>query len=206
MEDIKLLPPMERPREKMQHSGPASLSDREVLALLIGSGNKDVPLSAICGRLLEGARLKDIAAMDMDTLCRFKGIGPAKATVLLAAGEFSRRLLPSGQTLTDEQAIYHYLRPGFEKAQQLQYVLLLISARREPLAFAEAGSVLPDIAWVTGLAAEAGAKRILLARNGWPAFSNAEGRYLKELEAAAAVLGIVCGGLMAVGAERFKMM
>jgi DNA repair protein RadC len=206
MEDIKLLPPMERPREKLQLNGPSSLSDAEILAILIGSGNKNVPLSAICERLLEGARLKDIAAMDMETLCRYKGIGPAKATMLLATGEFSRRLLPGARSLTDEQAIYHYLRPAFEKAQQLQYVLLLISAGRELLAFAEAGSVLPDIAWVTGLAAEAGAKRVLLARNGWPAFSNAEGRYLKELEAAAAVLGMVSGGLMAVGPERFKMM
>lgn len=204
MERIKSLPLMERPREKLQYHGAKSLSDRELLAILLGSGTPKVPLHQICENLLKDFQLADIGQMDMDALCRFKGIGPAKATMLLAAAEFNRRLQP-GQILQTAQCCYEFLRSLLEKQSQLQYILLLISARQELLAFSEAGSVLPDIARITRLATEAGAARILLGRNGWPAFSNAESRYVLELRAACAALHIVCEGLMAVGPERFKM-
>ncbi|WP_448698105.1 hypothetical protein ACFGVR_14885 [Mucilaginibacter sp. AW1-3] len=154
--------------------------------------------------MLAEHELRDIVAMDMDELCRFKGIGPAKATILLAAAEFTRRLRP-GHVLRTEQDRYEYLRTLLDNQSQLQYILLLISSRKELLAFSEAGSVLPDIAWITQLATEAAAARVLLGRDGWLAFSNAEGRYLVELRAACAALNVVCDGLMAVGREHFKM-
>jgi len=205
MEKIKNLPPMERPREKLQYQGVAALSDEELLAIFLGSGTPKVPLNQICANLLGGYQMADIAGMDLKTLCGFKGIGPAKATILLAVNEFCRRTQQSRQLLKDEQACYDVLRPLLIAADQLQYILLLISSGRQVLAFCEAGSVLPDIGWIMKLACKAGAARILLARNGWPAFSNAESRYLSELQAASAALGIVCEGLMAVGPERFKM-
>jgi DNA repair protein RadC len=204
MEQIKSMPPMERPREKLQHQGAQSLSDQEILAILLGSGTPKVPLHVICENLLKGFGLAGIGQMDMDTLCQFKGIGPAKATILLAAAEFTRRM-QGGQILPTAQHCYAYLRALLEKQSQLQYIVLLISGREELLAFSEAGCVLPDIAWITGLGTEAGAVRILPGRNGWPAFSNAESRYLTELRAACAALHIRCEGLMAVGPERFKM-
>jgi len=114
-------------------------------------------------------------------------------------------LRPSSLLLSDEHACAIYLRPLLLKETQLQYILLLLSESRELLAFSEAGCVLPDVGWITGLAVEAGAGRLMLGRNGWPAFSNAEGRYLAELRAACAALGLECEGLMAVGPERFKM-
>jgi DNA repair protein RadC len=204
MEQIKSLPPMERPREKLQYQGAQSLSDQELLAILLGSGTSKVPLHLICENLLKDCDLADIGQMDMAALCQFKGIGPAKATILLAAAEFTRRMQP-GQLLRTEQDCYAYLRTLLEKQSQLQYILLLISARKELLAFCETGSVLPDIARITQLATNAGAVRILLGRNGWPAFSNTESRYLVDLRAACTALNIVCEGLMAVGPEHFKM-
>ena len=204
MEQIKSIPLMERPREKLRYQGAQSLTDQEILAILLGSGTPKVPLHLICENLLKDYQLNDIGQMDMEALCRFKGIGPAKATILLAAAEFTRRL-HSGQILPTAQHCYEYLHTLLQKQNQLQYILLLISARKELLAFAEAGSVLPDIAWITKLATEAGAVRILLGRNGWPAFCNAENRYLTDLRSACSALGILCDGLMAVGTERFKM-
>ncbi|MGF7077727.1 UPF0758 domain-containing protein [Mucilaginibacter sp. UYCu711] len=111
MENIKSLPPMERPREKLQFNGAASLTDSELLAILLRSGTPKVPLHLICETLLQQNDIVAVASMDMDKLCEFKGIGPAKATIILAATEFSRRLQPKGQYLPDEQACYAYLRP-----------------------------------------------------------------------------------------------
>lgn len=162
MENIKELPPMERPREKLQFNGAHSLSDEELLAILLGSGTPKVPLHMICASLLRDHQLADVACMDMDSLCTLRGIGPAKATVLLATAEFSRRVHSTGQLLADEQACCAYLRPLLAGATQLQYILVLLSSGRELLAFSEAGSFLPDIGWITALAAKAGACRILL--------------------------------------------
>jgi DNA repair protein RadC len=204
MEKIKDLSPLERPREKLIEHGVKVLRDDELLAVLLGSGTPKYPLHEICGNLIKHD-LSTIAQMDLKALCEFKGIGPAKATILLAAAECCRRVQSDRQSLLDERACYAYLRPMLAQQTQLQYILLLVSSGRELLAFSEAGSVLPDIGKITGLAVEAGAGRLLLARNGWPAFSNAESRYLVELRAACAALDIVCDGLMAVGPERFKM-
>jgi DNA repair protein RadC len=203
MEKIKDMPRCERPREKLQLKGAATLTDAELIALLLGSGTPTVPLHQICATLLGDHNLPEIAAMDMATLCQIKGIGPAKATILLAAAEYCRRI--KNIKIIDEQGAYGQFKILLASAMQLQYFLLLISAGRELLAFAEAGGALPDIAWVTELASKAGASRIMLGRNGWPAFSNLEGEYLLNLKAACAALNIVCDGLMAVGPDRFKM-
>lgn len=205
MEAIKLLPPMERPREKLRFNGAAALTDSELLAILLGSGTPQVPLHKICETLLRENNIAEVAGMDMAALCQFKGIGPAKATIILAVTEFSRRLQPKGQSLPNDQACYLLLRPLLEQETQLYYILLLISAGRELLAFCEAGSVSPDISWITNLAIKAGASRILLSRNAWLVFSATESRYLQDLRAACAALSIICQGLMAVGPERFKM-
>lgn len=186
------------------YQGAQTLSDEELFAVLLGSGTPKYPLHEICGNLARH-ELQAIAQMDLKALCAFKGIGPAKATVLLAAAEYCRRTNDSRTMVRDEQACYKILRPLLARATELQYILLLVSSRRELLAFSEVGTVLPDITKITQLAIDAGAKRIVLARNGWPAFSNAECRYLCELQAACAALGILCEGLMAVGPERFKM-
>lgn len=204
MEKIKDLSPLERPREKLIAHGVTLLADEEILAILLGSGTPKYPLHEICKNLMRHD-LSAIAQMDLKGLCAFKGIGPAKATILLAAAEYCRRAQSNRHLLMCERAYYEFLQPILAQEVQLQYILLLISAGRELLAFSEAGSVLPDIAKVTGLAVEAGAGRLLLARNGWPAFSNAESRYLLELRAACGALNVVCEGLMAVGPERFKM-
>jgi DNA repair protein RadC len=205
MENIKELPLLERPREKLIDQGAGALDDEELLAVLLGSGTPKYPLNSICSSLMWYG-LAAIAQMDLKALCAFKGIGPAKAAILLAAAEYCRRAQSNRQLLKDERACCAYLRPILAQQTQLQYILLLISPGRELLAFSEAGSVLPDIVYITALAMEAGAGRLLLARNGWPAFSNTESRYLSELRAACVALGIVCNGLMAVGPERFKMM
>jgi DNA repair protein RadC len=206
MEDIKGLPPMERPREKLSHRGPQALSDAELLAILFGSGTRGVPVSEICDNLLRQVRWSAIAGIDADTLCKVKGIGEAKAMILLAVVELSRRLnKPAPVRLKDAAALYGVIWPLFEQAAELRYMLVLLTAERELLATADAGIVLPEITWVTSLALEAGAKKIVLGRNGWLTFSNAEGRYAGQLKAAAGALGLVFEGLMAVGPERFKM-
>ncbi len=80
------------PREKLARSGASSLSDRELLALLIGSGNRQQPVGAIA-EALQGLLDRSNAAVSAEDLTQIPGIGTAKAAVIAAALEYTRRRL-----------------------------------------------------------------------------------------------------------------
>lgn len=92
--NIKDLPLDERPREKMMVQGPAALSDAELLAILIGSGNSEETAVGLMQRVLKDCQgsLNTLGRMTMnDLMSRYKGIGEAKAITLLAACELGSR-------------------------------------------------------------------------------------------------------------------
>ena len=91
---IKSLPLDERPREKMMAQGAAALSDAELLAILIGSGNAEETAVGLMQRVLQDCKgsLNTLGRMTTDELVRrYKGIGEAKAITLLAACELGSR-------------------------------------------------------------------------------------------------------------------
>lgn len=84
----------DRPREKMQLKGIASLSDAELLAILIGSGNQEETAVQLSQRILYAANnnlnaLGKLSIKDLTTC--FKGIGTAKAITIIAALELGKR-------------------------------------------------------------------------------------------------------------------
>jgi DNA repair protein RadC len=84
----------DRPREKMLKKGTQSLSDAELLAILIGSGNKDESAVELSRRILRECKdnLNELAQLTISDLCkRFKGIGEAKAITIKAALELGKR-------------------------------------------------------------------------------------------------------------------
>ena len=91
---MKDLPETERPREKLITYGAASLSNAELLAILLGSGTRSQSavshaesiLAADCSGILF---LNDCTP---EELCSIEGVGPAKAAALIAAAELGRRL------------------------------------------------------------------------------------------------------------------
>lgn len=90
---IKDYPQEERPRERFIQSGPESLSNHELLALLLRTGTKEESVLQLANRLLnhfEGLRLLKEATLDEMT--QIKGIGMAKAVQVLAAVEIGRRI------------------------------------------------------------------------------------------------------------------
>ncbi len=84
----------DRPREKMLHKGVQSLSDAELLAILIGSGNRDESAVELSRRILQDSHnnINLLAQLSISDLCKsFKGIGEAKAITIIAALEFGKR-------------------------------------------------------------------------------------------------------------------
>ena len=100
---IKELPSYERPRERLRESGPAALSNSELLAIILRTGTVSENVLSFAGRLLTRfGGLAGLARASFSELCAERGMGEAKAAQLKAALELGRRLV---STQPDERAV-----------------------------------------------------------------------------------------------------
>lgn len=92
MKKIKELPEFSRPREKLKEKGAQSLSDTELIALILGSGSRGQDVMAIASK---AARMiaKHKGSISLEMLTDIEGIGLAKAAQILAGFELSRRYI-----------------------------------------------------------------------------------------------------------------
>ena len=83
----------DQPREKLRDKGPQSLSNAELLAILIGSGSQKESAVDLMKRLLADCNnnLNTLGKMTIRELCQYNGIGEAKAITILAACELGKR-------------------------------------------------------------------------------------------------------------------
>ena len=107
----------DRPREKMMLHGVSALSNAELLAILIGSGNTEDSAVELMRKVLNDYHnnLSELGKASIDELCRFKGIGPAKAITILAASELGKRRKEEGveerRTILSSKDVYECLYP-----------------------------------------------------------------------------------------------
>lgn len=90
------LPEDERPRERLARHGASALSNRELLALLVGTGSRRASALDVAGELL-GSGLRGLAARSLHDLEGERDLGRAKATRVLAALELGARLASEGR-------------------------------------------------------------------------------------------------------------
>lgn len=92
--NIRRLPDREKPREKLLRSGKESLSNTELLAILIGSGTRNRSAMELAAEILALHRsgIKYLAECRPEELTKVKGIGIAKSCEVLAAAELGRRI------------------------------------------------------------------------------------------------------------------
>jgi len=83
----------DRPREKLALKGRSSLSDAELLAIIMGSGNREESAVELAKRILNSAsnNWNELAKYSIQDLCKFKGVGEAKAISIITALEIGRR-------------------------------------------------------------------------------------------------------------------
>jgi DNA repair protein RadC len=91
--NIKDWNPEDRPREKLLLKGTASLSDAELIAILIGSGTANLSAVEVSKKVLlqGGNNINILAKLTIKDLMKVKGIGEAKAITIVAALELGRR-------------------------------------------------------------------------------------------------------------------
>ncbi len=83
----------DRPREKLLHKGKSVLTDAELIAILLGSGSRDMSAVELARHILSSYDndLNKIGKLGITDLIKFKGIGEAKAISIIAALELGRR-------------------------------------------------------------------------------------------------------------------
>jgi len=107
----------DRPREKLLQKGVQSLSDAEIIALLIGSGTKNESAVDLSKKVLKYAdnNLNALGKLGIAELTKLKGIGEAKAITILAALELGRRRKISEiiekQKITQSKDIFELFQP-----------------------------------------------------------------------------------------------
>ena len=90
---IKEWAPDDQPREKMMAKGKAALSNAELIAILIGSGNSELSAVELSRSILDSVSndLIALSNLTLDDLMQHKGIGEAKAITIMAALELGKR-------------------------------------------------------------------------------------------------------------------
>jgi len=83
----------DRPREKLLKKGKVALTDAELVAILLGSGSRNESAVSLAKRILNSAEnsIYKLAKMSVEDLCKFDGVGSAKAIAVIAALELARR-------------------------------------------------------------------------------------------------------------------
>lgn len=122
----------DRPREKMMQKGPEALSNAELLAILIGSGNSKETAVDLMKRLLHDNKdnLAMLGKMSVSELMKYNGIGEAKAITIIAACELGKRrqqsAMPEIPILDKPEKIYQYMHPKMcDLNVEEAYVLLM---------------------------------------------------------------------------------
>ena len=125
----------DRPREKFMRLGASHLSEAELLAILIGSGNTEENAVQLMQRVLTdcGGSLNALGRMNIDDLCRYRGMGSAKAITLLAACELGRRRMSEEVKLNDRfdsaENVYRYFLGKMQHLDVEECRLMLLNTQ-----------------------------------------------------------------------------
>jgi len=130
---IRNLSEEDRPREKLLEKGIGSLTNAELIAILIGSGSSEmnaVDLSKLILRKVNH-NLHELAKLTIKDLQKFKGIGEAKAISIISALELGRRKgFTKGiikQKFTNSQDIYEYIAPKLLDLYHEEFWIILLN-------------------------------------------------------------------------------
>lgn len=166
----------DRPREKLQSNGRSTLSNSELIAILIRSGNKELSAVELAKKVLASVHhnLNPLAKLSVDELTYFKGIGEVKAISIITALELGRRrriqealLLPK---VSDSKAAFKLLQPILSDLQHEEFWVLFLNNSNtilDKMQLSKGGitGTLVDTRLLFKKAIHSGATAIILAHN-----------------------------------------
>ncbi len=123
----------DRPREKMLAKGKRALTDAELIAILMGSGNRSESAVDLAQRILRENQnnLIEISKLSINDLMKYRGIGEAKAISIVAALELGYRRLKSEviekKAITTSKSAFDYMNCIIGDSQHEEFWILLLN-------------------------------------------------------------------------------
>ena len=123
----------DRPREKMMNKGIQSLSDSELIALLIGSGTHKISAVELARQVLNkaGNNLDKLGKFSISDLKKLKGIGQARATSIVAALELGRRRksteTPEAVKIAGSADVFNLMHPALSDLSYEEFWVLMLN-------------------------------------------------------------------------------
>ncbi len=166
----------DRPREKLINKGKSILSDTELIAILIGSGNRSESAVELSKRILASVNnnLNALARLSVEQLMQFKGIGEAKAVSIITALEIGRRRrleeALEQPKITSSKGVFEIMQPIIGDLQHEEFWVLYLNNSNKIIHKSQVSkggitSTLVDSRLVFKKAMEISAVGIILAHN-----------------------------------------
>lgn len=166
----------DRPREKFLLKGKSSLSDSELLAILIGSGSRNESAVQLCQRILASTNnnLNQLGKLSVNQLTNFKGIGEAKAISIAAALELGRRRRAEESVelkkITSSKMVFEIMQPIIGKLPHEEFWILYLNnsnkvIHKSQLSKGGLTGTVVDIRLIFKMAFEYNATSIILSHN-----------------------------------------
>ena len=166
----------DQPREKLRDKGKTVLSDAELVAILIGSGNKNESAVDLCKRILASVdnNLSELGKLSIKQLMKFKGIGEAKAITIAAALELGRRRRGeealNKKKITSSKSVFEVMQPILGDLPHEEFWIIYLNNSNKVLLKQQQSKggitgTLVDVRLVLKQALEVGATSLILAHN-----------------------------------------
>jgi DNA repair protein RadC len=166
----------DRPREKLIKKGVHSLSDAEIIALLIGSGSRNETAVELSKKVLKSVNnnLNELGKLSVDDLIKMKGIGEAKAITILAALELGKRRkiseIITKKKITQSKDIFELFQPILGDLPHEEFWILMLNRSNriiEKIKISQGGvsGTVTDIKIILKQAIEKLASSVILCHN-----------------------------------------
>jgi len=166
----------DQPREKLRDKGKASLSDAELIAILIGSGSKNESAVTLSQRILASVdfNLSELGKLSLKQLMVFKGIGEAKAITIAAAMELGRRRRGEEalekKKITSSISVFELMQPLVGELPHEEFWIIYVNnsnkvIQKNLLSKGGITGTLVDVRLVLKNALEVGATGLILVHN-----------------------------------------
>ncbi|MNF30109.1 hypothetical protein D3C85_283220 [compost metagenome] len=166
----------DKPREKLMLKGKSALSDAELIAILIGSGNRNESAVDLSKRILGSVdnNLNALGKLSISQLMNFKGIGEAKAISIIAAMELGRRRRAEDAVeltkITSSKVVFEMMQPIIGELPHEEFWILYLNNSNKVISKSQLSKggitgTLVDVRLVYKTALEMGATSLILCHN-----------------------------------------
>jgi DNA repair protein RadC len=207
----------DRPREKLVSKGRQALSDAELLAILLASGNRDETAVQLAQRILNANKnsINELAKLQLNDLKKYKGVGEAKAVTIAAALEIGRRRTEESAEektkITSSKSAYSLLKSKLSDLPHEEFWVIFMNRsnsviKTECISKGGVSGTVVDIRLVLKPAIESLTSGIILAHNhpsGNLKPSQEDIQLTKKIKEAAKLLDIVLQDHLIIGDQAY---